>query len=153
MPIRAGKKGVSPFFRGKRGARLYGGFIYAFKKRIGKGKVRFAFPCDAFFCQNVVVAAHAEADRTVAFVRNFGIRKRVKIQVDNVIQSPHRTFGNMFEFAFRIGVDIAQHERSKIAHDKIARRGRFDDKRIAVFVFYFALNEFDAAHILRDFRT
>ena len=153
FPVGSFEIRIAPFFRGEFRARLDREVIDFLENLVREREVFFAFPRDALARQQVVITARAEPDRAIARVRDPRIRHGVEIQIDHVVERAHERGDDELHLGGVAEIDSAQHERSEIADDEIARARLFDDDDVPVLRFDGRRDAFDGAHVLRDFRA
>lgn len=113
----------------------------------------FALPPDAAFRQQVVVAAHTQADGTVLPIVDLGVGNREEVEVDDVVQRTHRAFGDRAQARADRHVDMAQRQTGQVAHHERARLRHGNHHLLAVHVLDALLELLDGAHVLRDLGT
>ena len=112
-----------------------------------------ALPADAALCQHMVIAADAKSNAAVFVVREPGVFQWVEVQVDDVVQCPHRRLHRALQVGIVLHGKISEGEAGQIADHELAGAGDRHHHRIAVLRPHLGADMLNGRHILGDLRA
>ena len=121
LPLAAFKERIAASLSSQIRTCLDSRLVDTLKHIIGKGKVLVTFPFDTPLGKGMVIAAHTETDTPILLVRDLRERQRIKVEVNDIVKSPHSRAHDIAKLIIVFKIDMTEGEACQIADHEVAR--------------------------------